>query len=123
MLEVFLRGIGLSCQIYLRIRACAVIQAYHKSLECFEKILSGADARTRNALVTFKEVFHTAVSPSSRKCCCRIPTWDCITINSSSELIYYLEHVPGGPDSENHHIGVHGAEGVFCDIRFHSSSV
>ena len=61
MLEVFLRGIGLFCQIYLRICAGAVIQESHKSPEGCQRILSSADAKSRNALVTFKEVFHTTV--------------------------------------------------------------
>ena len=42
-------------------------QEYHKSLEGCERVISGADARCRNALVTFKEVSHTAFSPRSAK--------------------------------------------------------
>ena len=41
-------------------------QEYHKSLEGCERVISGADDRSRNALVTFKEVSHTAFFPSSR---------------------------------------------------------
>ena len=65
MLEVFLRGIGLSCQIYLRKCAGAVIQEYHKSLEGFQRILSGEDTRSKNALVNLKEFFHTGGSSFS----------------------------------------------------------
>ena len=50
VLEVILRGIGLSCQIYTGVP---------------QRILNDADARSKNALVNFKEVFHTAVLPSS----------------------------------------------------------
>ena len=119
MLKVFLWGMGLSCQIYLRICAGAVIQKYHKSLEGCERILSGADARSRNALVTF----HTAVFPLV------LSKIDVVsqpviagTNNICFELIYYLTHFLGEPDSQNHHIDVHGAG---CDAmpRCHSSSV
>ena len=51
---------------------------------------------------------------------CPVIAW---TINSSSELIYYLIHYLGETDSENHHIGVHGAEKYYAMPRFHSSSV
>ena len=58
---VFLRGIALSCQIYLRICAGAIIQEYHRSVKGCERILSGADAMCMDALVTLKEVLHTVV--------------------------------------------------------------
>ena len=41
-------------------------QEYHKSLEGCERVIGGADARSRNALVTFKEVSHTAYFLSFR---------------------------------------------------------
>ena len=69
-------------------------QEYHKSLEGCERVISGADARFRNALVTFKEVSDTDETDSL-----------------------------GETDSENHHIGVHGAEKNYAMPRFHSSSV
>ena len=43
-------------------------------------------------------------------------------MDSFSELIYYRIHFLAEPDSENHHIGVHGAEEYSAMPRFHSSS-
>ena len=71
----------------------------------------------------FKEVSHTAPPPPLVPLMlmpCPVIAW---TIDSSSELIYYLIHFLGETDSENHHIGDHGAEKYYAMPRFHSRSV
>ena len=67
--------------------------------------------------VTFKEVLHTAVFPPrpAKVDAVSQPVIACI-INSFSALIYLI-HFLGEPDSETHHIGVHGAGGVFCNAQ------
>ena len=42
-------------------------QEYHKTLEGCERVISSADHRSRNALVTIKEVSHTAFFPRPAK--------------------------------------------------------
>ena len=120
MLEIFLREIGFSCQIYVRICAGAVIQEYHRSLKGCERILSGADARSRNALVTFK-VFYTAVFllvPLRLMPCPNLCLHEQLTVLLSSSSTSYISWV-----SEKYFIGVHGVEEYYAMPRFHSSSV
>ena len=66
-LKFSFKGSGNYARFILEYAQVWSYQEYHKYLECCERVISGADARSRNALVAFKEVSHTAFFPRPAK--------------------------------------------------------